>query len=558
MKTTFMRSYSSQLRNIEQHRYYLALLVLISGACFWLAWPPNQWMPLLWVAFIPLLLMERHIAVYNYPRPYQTFYKYAYLTLFIWNLTTTWWIVYTTAAGVFFALFINTLYMSLPLPLFQWTTKHQGKLVGCLSLIAYWVSMEHIHLQWELSFPWLNWGNGLALFPEWAQWYAYTGALGGTIWILTANMLLCQILLEKISARKKLWGVAASLWVLIPILYSYYVYKHYKEQGEEVEVVVMQPNISPHTNAWANTGEVLTMKARLEHFIKLSETALTLQTQFLVWPESSIDAVFDESILSDYLLIEQLVEFRQRYPQLSLLLGINSLVNYPEKATQTARFSERHGYYDIFNTALFVSNQDALATYHKSKLVPGGEIIPYLYSIKLPKILLPAGLKATLRSLGKQDHPQAFFNAQGIGIAPVICYESVYGDYVAKFIHQGAHLIFAMTVDGWWGDTPGYQQHFHYTRLKAIENRKSVARSAMKGITAFINQRGDVLQATHYNDQAALRHTLQANPTITFYAQHCNYIPIAAMCNSFALVLLTLIRKMKSSQAYSKKQSDQK
>ncbi len=543
MKTTHIPAYFSQLGNIEKHRSYLALLAIVSGICFWLAWPPNLCIPLLFVAFVPLLLMERHIAAHDYPRPYRTFYKYAYLTLFIWNLTTTWWIAYATVSGALFALFVNTLYMSLPLPLFQWTIRHQGKLVGYLSLVAYWVSMEHIHLQWQLSFPWLNWGNGLACFPQWVQWYEYTGALGGTIWVLTANLLLCQALLEKIKSRSKLWRILALTWILLPILYSYYVYTHYKEQGNDVEVVVIQPNIDPHTDAFADTGEVPTTRARIERFIALSQTALTQETQFLVWPECAIDLTFNESMLSEYFLIERLVEFKKQYPQLSLLAGINSLVNYPDKATKTARFSERHGYYDIFNTALFVSDRNTLATYHKSKLVPGGEIIPYLYSIKLPKMFAPAVLRGTLRSLGKQEHAQAFFNAKGVGIAPVVCYESVYGDYVAQFINQGASLICAMTIDGWWKNTPGYQQHFHYTRLKAIESRKSIARSAMKGITAFISQRGDILQATRYEEQVSLRHTLKANPTITFYVQHSYYIPMMAMYSAFFFALLVPIGK---------------
>ena len=85
MKPSYIPTLLTYLKKAEQHRYYLALLALISSVCFWLAWPPNHFVPLLWVAFIPLLLMERHVATHHYKRPYRTFYKYAYLTLFIWN-----------------------------------------------------------------------------------------------------------------------------------------------------------------------------------------------------------------------------------------------------------------------------------------------------------------------------------------------------------------------------------------------------------------------------------------------------------------------------------------
>jgi apolipoprotein N-acyltransferase len=275
-----------------------------------------------------------------------------------------------------------------------------------------------------------------------------------------------------------------------------------------------------------------------------SETQLTAKTQFLVWPEIAIDGLLHEQLLDDDPLVDRLVSFKQLYPQLSLLLGLNSLVSYGNnKATKTARFSHRHGYYDIFNTALFVGNQGTLATYHKSKLVPGVELVPYLYSLDIPEILIP-GSGGRLRSLGRQDHPSIFFNRTGVGIAPMICYESVYGDYVAEFVRRGASLIFSMAIDGWWENTPGYQQHAHYTRLRAIESRRSIARSALKGMSAFINQRGDILQATRYEDQAVIRHTLQANSMLTFYVQHSNYIAHVALWTSLFLIIGAVLSKI--------------
>jgi apolipoprotein N-acyltransferase len=427
--------------------------------------------------------------------------------------------------------------MSLPLPLFQFMVKHHGRNVGYVALLAYWVSMEHVHLQWEFSFPWLHLGNGFACWPEWVQWYAYTGALGGTVWVIVANLLLGCLLYNKKTAKQWWLGGMVSCWILLPMFCSYYTYWAYKEQGEEAEVVVMQPNINPYTCALIDTGEVLSTQERVECFIKLSEKQLTPKTQFLVWPEIAIDSLLDEQILSEYPLVDRLVSFKQSYPQLSLLSGLNSLVGYgSKKATKTARFSHRHGYYDIFNTALFVGNQGTLATYHKSKLVPGVEIVPYMYSLEVPKILTP-DLRGKLSSLGMQDHPSVFFNREGMGVAPMICYESVYGDYLAEFVRMGASLIFSITIDGWWENTPGYQQHFHYTRLRAIESRRSVARSALKGISAFINQRGDILQAARYEDQAVIRHTLQANTTLTFYIQHSNYIANVALWTSLFLII---------------------
>ena len=531
----------SYLKKAEQNRYYLPFLVSVSAACFWLAWPTNHLVPLLWVAFIPLLLMERHIATNSYKRPYRTFYKYGYLTLFLWNLTTTWWVAHAALGGAIFMVFANTFVMSIPLSLFQWTTRYQGIIKGYFALVAYWVTMEHFHLQWQLSFPWLNLGNGFALFPSWIQWYEYTGTLGGTIWILTANILLAQLLLAHQHSWRKVWGTGAGLWILLPILYSYYTYVHYSEQGEEVELVTMQPNIDPKTRTFVDTGAYLPIRERVEFFIELSEPALTEKTQFLVWPEVAIDGYsFNEQILHRYDVIKRLVEFKQRYPQLSLLTGITSLVSYPQKASKTASFSERYNfYYDIFNTALFVDQRGNLDIYHKFKLVPGAEFVHYLYNVRLPSTFT-AGQGSRLGSLGMQKEPTVFFNTANVGVAPVICYESVYGDYLTEFVRKGASFLFAITVDG-WNNTPGYQQHFHYTRLRAIESRRSIVRSAYNGISGFVNQRGDVLKATQYEEQAAIKHTLQANTALTFYVRYSDYIPMAAICLSCVFILLVII-----------------
>jgi apolipoprotein N-acyltransferase len=408
------------LRNIQQHQYYLAFLSLLSSVFFWLSWPPNRFVPFLFVVFVPLLLIKRHIERYQYKRPYWTFYKYAYLALFLWNLTTTWWVAHATVAGAVFMLFVNTFCMSLPLPLFQFTVRHQGQFMGSLALVTYWVSMEHTHLQWELSFPWLNLGNGFACWPEWVQWYEYTGALGGTVWILVANLLLYYLFFCRENATQWwLSRVMASCWLVLPILCSYYMYGAHKEHGEAVEVVVVQPNINPNTGALVDTGEVLSRQERVEHFIKLSEKQLTTKTRFLVWPEIALEGLFDEQILSEYSIIDRLVGFRRLYPQLSVLTGLTSLVGYKtEEVTKTARFSPQHGYYDIFNTALLVGNQGTLATYHKSKLVPGVELVPYVYSLEVPKILTPDSI-GRLSSLGMQASPSVFFNKEGIGIAPL-------------------------------------------------------------------------------------------------------------------------------------------
>ncbi|HEX5000918.1 MAG TPA: apolipoprotein N-acyltransferase, partial [Bacteroidia bacterium] len=128
-------------------------------------------------------------------------------------------------------------------------------------------------------------------------------------------------------------------------------------------------------------------------------------------------------------------------------------------------------------------------------------------------------------------------------IAPVICYESIYGDYISEQIRKGASLIFIITNDGWWRDTPGHRQHLKYATLRAIENRRSIARSANTGISCFINQRGDILQATSWWEPDAIKATIQANDTLTFYSRFGDYPGILATIGSVLLLLLSYASK---------------
>src|SRR5690606_16142321 len=198
--------------------------------------------------------------------------------------------------------------------------------------------------------------------------------------------------------------------------------------------------------------------------------------------------------------------------------------------------------FDMFNTACFLSDTGEIAFYHKSKLVPGVEIMPYPQVFGFVSELL-FSLGGTSGGYGRQKTPTVFAGEEGIQVAPAICYESIYGEFMSKFVQQGAGLIFIITNDGWWGNTPGHRQHLHYARLRAIELRRSIARSANTGISAFIDQRGQVLQPTEYWTQDVLRATLLVNKELTFYARFGDYLGRTAAWLSILVFLSALVKK---------------
>ena len=93
----------------------------------------------------------------------------------------------------------------------------------------------------------------------------------------------------------------------------------------------------------------------------------------------------------------------------------------------------------------------------------------------------------------------------------------------------GAEALFVVTNDGWWDNTPGYKQHQAFARLRAIELRRSVVRSANTGTSCFINARGDVEQPTDYGADAVIRQRIKLSKEVTFYAQYGEIIGFGAL-----------------------------
>ncbi|UOQ75346.1 apolipoprotein N-acyltransferase [Hymenobacter sp. 5516J-16] len=156
-------------------------------------------------------------------------------------------------------------------------------------------------------------------------------------------------------------------------------------------------------------------------------------------------------------------------------------------------------------------------------------------------------LGGTAGGLGSQPERTVYRTATpGLSVAPVICYESVYGDFVGDYVRQGASLIGIITNDGWWSDSPGHNQHLQYATLRAIETRRDIARSANTGISAFINQKGEITQQTGWWEQAVSRATVHLNTEQTFYVRHGELIGTTCQVLAVLLLLLTVVQAVRS------------
>ncbi len=539
-------------RFIKVKKIKLLLLSILSGVLLSLAWPAIGNMDfLIFIALVPLLMVE-HIIDNNRDK-YKSFhfFNYAYLAFFIWNVLTTWWIYYATAGGMAMAIIFNTLFMAVVALLFHVTKKRLGARQGYVGLVVYWVAFEYIHLSWEITWPWLTLGNVFASSIEVVQWYEYTGILGGSVWILLINILFFnlvrQLYLLKNPISSKVPAISVlAFFLFAPIAFSVFRYYSYSEKENPIDVVVVQPNIDPYGEKFNEPWEV-----QLQKMNALAAQKIDQQTDYVVFPETSLPQGIWENELENSKPLAQISDFIQPYPRLKYVTGLVSYREYQswETPSETARpYRGGDTFYDVFNTAMQVDSANNIQLYHKSKLVPGVEKMPF------PSVLgfleeLAIDMGGMTGSHGTDEHRKVFTSPQdNISIAPVICYESIYAEYIGGYVQNGADLIFIITNDGWWEDTPGYKQHLQYARLKAVSNRRSIARSANTGTSCFINQRGDISQATAWWEPAVIRETINANDEITFYVRYGDYIARAALFVAILLLLWTISKALNKTQ----------
>ncbi|MEO7309737.1 MAG: apolipoprotein N-acyltransferase [Chitinophagaceae bacterium] len=500
--------------------------ISLSGLLLFAAWPMSPFVFLIFVAFVPLLIIENCD-----PKPLR-FFLILFLNFLIWNVATTWWIWNASEGGALGAIIANSLLMTIPWLLFRLTKIKLGSTIGYASLVFYWITYEYIHHNWGLSWPWLTLGNVFANFPGVIRWYQYTGTTGGTLWVLMVNVFVFRFLKGRIingktSTRRERARPAFLLLVslLMPIGVSVLmvISDIGRAMGMETNmhnIVVVQPNIDPYKEKFSTD-----VSSQINKLIRLSESQIDTNTRMVVWPETAVATqVFEDQLqLNPY--YQPIYDFAKQHPNIMLVTGIDSYVNHGNN--NPGGFSIRHNneggfYYEAFNTAMALDSSAHPQLYHKSKLVPGVESLPSWLGFMGSMFEDLGGISGTL---GISKEPLVFSSPGNIyKPAPVICYESIYGEYVTEYIRKGANIITIITNDGWWGNTPGYHQHQSYARLRAIETGCWVVRSANTGISCFISPEGIIYQPQPWDTEAAIKMNIPIVNEKTFYVRHGDWI----------------------------------
>lgn len=452
------------------------------------------------VAFVPLFILQS-----QHPR---RFGLWVMLSFVLWIVMSAWWVSMSTIIAAFAVPLVGLFFCWTPFMIYHYVWKRQPGHLAWVVLVTAWIAFEALYTHQDISFPWLNLGNGFADTPWAVQWYEYTGTFGGTLWVLVSNILIFNLWQQRRSVKRI---VAVAVWIVVPLALSAIRYMTYTEQADPITVSVIQPSFNPYTTKFH-----MSQKLQTREILKLADQA-PRDVDFILTPETA----FEDDIMLPYLSSNSTISLLRRYlyyehPSSTLIAGAVTF-----EPLQNREYSH-------YNSALWIDTTRVVDVYHKSKLVCGAELTPYPEVFSFMNIDL-GGISG---NYGRQAEREVF---KEVGVA--ICYESIYGAFFTEYIDKGAQAMFIITNDGWWGNTRGVSHHLSYVRLRAIETRRSIARCANTGISAIINQRGDVVDKLGWYEEGVINATINRNTETTVYAQ---YKDIIARLSVYVLALSLL------------------
>ena len=538
-----------------EQKVKLLLASVSTGILFWSGFMPNHFLIGPFIAFVPLLWAENEVLKANLKTRSALWlvFKLSFIAFFTWNILSTSWVINTGFVAGLLANFLNALLMTIPFVLFHLVHRRHNDKTGLWALASFWLSFEFIHFYWDISWPWLSLGHAFAHYPSLIQWYEYTGVSGGSLWIIAINLAFWSAIQKAQIFKEKnhtpflksvlFFSWRPILWFTAPSIMSLVWYNNYTEKAiGTTNVMVVQPNFEPHYQKYSVAEHI-----QFERFVELTEKNISEKTNYIVYPETSFDGIRISQIRADQDLYA-LRTMMQKYPNAALVTGVSMYERYNSRADAPANPTVKRTpsggeiLYSSYNSAIQIEgNNDHMPIYHKSKLVPGSESMPYIGNIALFQGLIMDLGGAYGGGLATQEN-RTIFETDNARIAPIICYESVYGPFVTDYIKLGAEILFVMTNDGWWGKTYGHKQHLYLSSIRAIENRRWVARSANTGISGFINSRGDIVAATNYEETATLSMDVPRIQAKTFFTTWGDVIGRYSLLLSALLLFSGIVR----------------
>jgi apolipoprotein N-acyltransferase len=514
----------------------LALSVL-SGVMLGCAFPPSALGILACFGLVPLLL-----AIKDLPR-LRSVLGFSYAGFLVFHLITLNWTggyshahdPYMMIAGAV-TMLVHPMFYWLPMSVYVLVCRQLGPRPGLYLFPLIWVAYEFSHTLSQWSFPWLTLGNTQTYDLTRIQFISITGVLGLSLWILIVNVLAYLLMVKILEGRVRLlskgfvlhaFGIV--LVYVLPSIHGAWVLHRPPDadraSGDSIAVGIVQPNVDPW-DKWKGGYE--TVDLYLQMTSQLLDTGGGVRPGIVLWPETA----FPFDILSDQNeVILRSIQSRLEKWRCALVTGLPHRVWYKDSASTPIHARREKGTtrrFDWFNSAAFLQSGEAVPRwYGKMKMVPFAERIPYAEVFQfLDFMRWDVGIGGWQIGTDTTVFTHA---ATGARFNTLICYESTYPGFAAEFVRRGAEFIAIITIDSWWGRMSGAFQHQQYAILRAVENRRWIARCAVGGISCFIDPSGRVFDATDLFTQRTIARKIVREHDLTFYTRHGEWLGTIAI-----------------------------
>lgn len=518
------------------------LLPVLSGIFMGFNWPPANHSFLLLFSLVPLLKAEQYIILQK--RSYLTYLGASFSTFFLWHVISQSWVFALGWGNAIGISVLNSFLLSLfLLPAHLYKRKGYTSL-GHIVWVGGWLSFEMLHQNWELAYPLLQLGNGLYNLPWSIQWYELTGVWGGSLWMLLINILAFHVLdasMRNTLSRRLPLFLSFVVSICIPLLFSLFIWVSQTTSQQKIEVAIVHPNIDCYMERFQ-----MDPKSMLDKFISLSMTQISPSTDVLLWTENAMVQEQWLDYLDEMTLIKMIKDSFKLYPNLSIISGtvINERFrpNQAEMLPLDIPFNEAlQTNYLTYNAAIQIVPINKRSAFRsKQRLVPFEEGIPYPQYLGTIRELL--GTKGNFTFSTRKYDKDIFITENGVKTSTLICYESAFGGEVASKVRKGAQLLFVVLNEGWYKNLKGAEQFKGLSVIRAIENRRAIARASNDGISCFINKRGEVQNYTDDFSPLALKQNMEVNNEKTFYSLHGDYIGWISLgvWISLSIIILTI------------------
>ncbi|OGU27971.1 MAG: apolipoprotein N-acyltransferase [Ignavibacteria bacterium GWA2_54_16] len=541
------------------HRFVLALA---SGILLGASFPPSPVHAFAYAGLIPLLVLLESIE------GWWRALRYSYLSFLILHILTLYWTggfvvgkdVWMMIAGGAL-LIVHPLFYVLVMALYFLIRRRLGLLQSLAALPFLWVAYEYSHALGEFSFPWITLGNSQAYDLPRIQVAEFTSVYGISFFIVLFN-IVGFVLVSKIAAGRwtlRSGGTRFCIAVLTVLYLAPWAYGKISMGRAEttgntrqVSVGIVQPDFDPWEK-WSTgaSSRWASYDRQMEHLMQATKSLAKDRPDLVVWPETAIPF---RILLPQNEYYLRALRANLDSLQMPLLTGLPSTLFYDSaNAPITAtRDDVRKIYYDDFNSAtLFLPGSPTGAVYRKIVLVPFAERIPYAGTFRF--LIEPLKWNVGIGMWGIGKDTLVFFlplrDGSSTTLSSMICYESVYPNFVREFVRRGAEFLVIITNDSWWGNTSGAYQHASYASFRAVENRRWIVRVANGGISGFVDPTGVIHDETKLYTASTLLGTIEPRHDQTFYARHGDVFALfcSGVAGLFILIALIPHRKQDAS-----------